>query len=444
MFKKTLLCIALGLASSAYAGSVSVYGIVDAGFDYTQTKYDTQAVINTKPASGAVKLNGLKLASGSHSHSRFGIKGEEVINPNLKVGFVLENGFSLMNGELDDHSKIFNREAMFYVDTAYGKLAAGRMGALSSGSGSFGVFGTLSNNFGGGWGKHLGLGKFGYVQDGVMDNTLTYQSPEFNGLTVYGQYSFNQQGDQAAKVAKNDRYLALGATYKRDKLTLVGVVDTIMYHNQPYEIREHSYVTGADTVSIKDTLIANRIALSVGGSYDFDVTKVYLSYQYAKHAKGAGVLTDKNFQTMYNEGEFANVASAAHPFASMITNVNKRIPMMIDNANGLDVHSLGIGLDTPVGNGVIKAHLGYMQAKTHNPYTGAHINGATFKVKAVGAALGYEHNLSKTTLLYTGVGFNRSKFELAGSANMFKFKLPFEARIKQTNYEAMLGLVHKF
>ena len=73
----------------------------------------------------------------------------------------------------------------------------GRVGALSAGVGSYNVvYGYTA--FGTGWGDTVGAKSLFNLGDrDRMDNTVTYVTPKFGGLTAYAQYSFNANGAEA-------------------------------------------------------------------------------------------------------------------------------------------------------------------------------------------------------------------------------------------------------
>lgn len=90
--QKTL--IALGLAAAltsfqAQAADVTLYGLVDYGF----------SLQHRTPVQGESDTT-FKMNSGMNSGSRFGMKGTEDLGNGMKVGFVLENGFSADSGAM--------------------------------------------------------------------------------------------------------------------------------------------------------------------------------------------------------------------------------------------------------------------------------------------------------------------------------------------------------
>lgn len=104
------------------------------------------------------------------------MKGTEDLGNGLKVGFVLENGFTADDGKMDNSDRLFGRESNLFVTGAFGTLSFGRVGQLASSNGSYGLLGRVSP-FSSGWGDSIGT-KFvtanGWTR---FDNTVTYVTP---------------------------------------------------------------------------------------------------------------------------------------------------------------------------------------------------------------------------------------------------------------------------
>ena len=93
MFKKTLAAAAVlgAFAGSAFAADVTLYGVIDYGFNYQHVDTD---------AANADASDSFRMMSGQNSGSRFGLKAQEDLGNGLQVGFVLENGFDADDGLL--------------------------------------------------------------------------------------------------------------------------------------------------------------------------------------------------------------------------------------------------------------------------------------------------------------------------------------------------------
>lgn len=114
--KKTLAALAVlgAFAGSAMAADVTLYGLVDYGFSYEHVDGDTA----DKDAQDTFQMK-----SGQNSGSRFGLKGTEDLGNGLKVGFVLENGFTADDGKMDNSDRLFGRESNLFVTGAFGTLS---------------------------------------------------------------------------------------------------------------------------------------------------------------------------------------------------------------------------------------------------------------------------------------------------------------------------------
>lgn len=424
MFKKSLVAVALvGAVGMAQAADVQVYGAMDAGFTHERIKFSG----NFMEFGESVKEHSTKLASGKHTANRFGIKGTEAIDQNLKAGFVLEGGFDLLNGDMASKGKLFNRQADLFFEGDFGHLAFGRVGSLVSANGTYGVFGDIADNFGGGWGENTGAFKHAFSVNGRLDNAVTYVSPEIAGAKLFAQYSFAIEGKQEDKRKSNERYAAIGASYQLDKLALVTVFDKTFYKD--------GIIVYDDGANKKPRVSPDAWTLNFGGSYDFDVTKVFAAYQHAEHTKGLAGFTAKNLF------EGAKDMAEETPYFNL-----ERLEMTVDQAKGIKGNSFLIGADTPVLGGTLKLQAGYAKSKFNQAYSGSHFKGFQVKTTNWSLAAGYEYNLSKRTQVYGGAAYDRTKIKAGfdsftmGSVDVKNISGQF----KTHNYEFMMGLVHKF
>lgn len=380
MFKKSLVAVAvLGAAfCSAQAAEVQLYGLVDLGMNWTQQDKNGD------------KTDSFSMATGQNSGSRFGLKGTEDLGNGYTVGFVLENAFNADDGTLDKSGRLFHRESLLFVQSAWGELSFGRTGGLDAGTGRYNLMGSGASAFGTGWdqvgnstGILLGTGD-------RMDNTITYKSPNFAGFNVYAQVSLKKDnkaediddtgtGDSAVDGAEGssdaDRYYAVAATYG------AGALQTGLVVSQT----DYSRYTVNHNVENDDT------ALVVSGfvNYDFGMIKPMLAAQYWDGAL-EGNTTKSTFRSPLTKG-----------------------------------YGVIVGATAPVLGGTVKATLGY------NDYEEVVADGDDGNNWMVG--LGYEYPLSKRTFVYTAAGYKEAKTETKGGV---------ESKDKTT--EVMFGMVHKF
>lgn len=375
MFKKTLAAAALlgAFAGSAVAADVTLYGVVDYGLQYTHVdsdKANTDAVDN------------FQLSSGNQSGARFGLKGSEDLGNGVKAGFHLENGFSADTGSLAQNSRLFGREARLFVNGAFGEVAFGRMGMLGSANGTYGLLGNLSP-FGASWVGAVEYSTY-YVGGIRADNTVTYKTPTFAGVTVYAQYSFETNTKQEENLkategkASANRYYALGATYKAAGFDLAAVVDSYNW---------------SSTFTKKDADLDDGLSVTLGGSYDFEVAKVFLSGQYFDNMIG----NDKSQPN--SDPVDAGKSDSFYSFSSYF-----------GNQNPIEGYALQAGVSAPVAGGTAMFAVGYTDAEEAN----SEADQAKVEFKRIGTSVGYTYSLSKRTNLYGVAAYYRDSVKNEG------------------------------
>ncbi|MCF0254541.1 MAG: porin, partial [Duodenibacillus sp.] len=219
--KKTLIALAAAslCCGAASAASVTLYGIADLGLTYNH--YDHKG--------DAGKSHTFSMESGQKNGSRWGLKGVEELGDGWTVGFVLEGGFNADDGTIGQNSRVFGRESQIFIDGPYGKIGFGRVGAISTDAGSYGLSDKI-NSFGTGWGNDQVIGSSHTVFASKplrLDNSITYVSPEFYGLKLHAQYSMknDSKADGTENKSDSDRYGALAATYQNGNFEALVLVD---------------------------------------------------------------------------------------------------------------------------------------------------------------------------------------------------------------------------
>lgn len=375
--KKTLIALAAATVAStgALAAQVEIAGIVDAGFAYN----------NVDTLAGGTDET-FTLDSGNHNGSRFIFKGSEELSAGYTVSFYLENGFSADDGSLGQSGRLFGRETRLSFETPYGTISMGRMGALSSGLGTYDIFQYMGDTFGGGWNYAIDINNW-FSRD-RYDNMLTLVSPTAAGFTGYFQYSFgtdvkSNQDDATPGERDKDRYAALGLTYENGPLSTALVLDTVL--RQQWK----------DGTAVNEDL-DDAMAVSFGIGYDFEFMKVTFGAQYGKNETtdfaldGNGVVDSKTGKAATADG-----------------------------------YTLGLGATFPLPCGSFHAavYYGNLEANTE----------AGESYKNFNIALGHEYPFSKTTFSYVGLGYKRAWSE-NGSTKLADEK----------TFTGMVGLVHKF
>ena len=347
MQKKIIALAVAGLVSGvAFAQTnVTVYGVIDQGYAYSSSN---------AAVSGTNKFSGLK--DGGLSGSRFGFKGEEALGNGLKAIFTMEYG-----KEADNDSTVANfytRQSFVGLTNNYGTLTVGRQYNAASDvygpNSSNGVVNAMPVNvFQGQNGSQI-RSQGGNAR---QDNVVKYVSPTFSGFSFRGSYAFGEDGkssgDATTSVGDDGRYSIVGS-----------------YANGPFGA-DLSYAGTSKTHSVylgntgKATTITSNLAnineWYIGGRYDFKVVKVYASYQ-----------------DMDNKTD--------------VTNANTGSKMW------------QVGLSAPVGaNGVAQFEYAEIRFDADNYKNVGTAANPTVRAdgKNKGFGIGYQHNLSKRTTLYT-------------------------------------------
>ncbi len=350
MFKKSLAAVAVlaAFAGSAYAADVTMYGRVDLGLRFTNTDADV---------AGQDDVSKFEMASGNYTGSRFGVKGEEDLGNGMKVGFVLENGFTADDGSFGTAGKLFDRQASLHLKGSFGEVAFGRMGIMNSTAGTFGIgqLSALETGWGSVGDQNLIWGAgFG----SRYDNMVTYATPEFAGAKVIAQYSFGKSdGTEVEGKPTTDRYAGIGATYNANNLALRLIVDTINKKSGPVTVAH----------DVDDT-----VRVTLGGSYDFGVVKPFLTASYFKDGK---------------VGAMAGVGGSA-------------------DGTVYDGYGVMLGANAPLFGGTLKATAGYLKAEEQNK---ADADAQDIDRFIVGA--GYEYKLSKRTVVYADAGYGQDDID---------------------------------
>lgn len=231
--KKTLLGLAMlaPLAGLVHAQSnVTIAGTVDGGVRY-QTNAD--AAGHSKISSGS---------NGYYSSNKLDFMGNEDLGGGNRVSFILESGFNLGTGQLDNTTNtLFSRQAFVQLDTAAGSLAAGRQYTISHDFilvfDPFGFHytplipltrassGTRFNN------DLKYIKSFGPVKLEV-ENSFGEAAGSYNQGSARGVGLMVDAGNLTFGAEINRRNIQVGTAYHNDNYYLVGVA----YNNGPLKI----------------------------------------------------------------------------------------------------------------------------------------------------------------------------------------------------------------
>ncbi|MFM0069219.1 porin [Paraburkholderia aspalathi] len=198
--KKTLIIAAIGASFAPVAqaqGSVTLYGLIDAGITYTNNQGGHRAWQET---------------SGSINGSRWGLRGSEDLGGDLKAIFTLENGFGINNGTLKQSGREFGRQAFV-------GLASDQFGAVTLGRQYDSVVNYLAplaltgTQYGGTLFAHP------FANDNLnnairINNSLKYSSANCGGVRFGALYGLSSAADSFA----NNRAYSIGGSYTYGRL----------------------------------------------------------------------------------------------------------------------------------------------------------------------------------------------------------------------------------
>ena len=429
--KKTLLAAALvaGFAGVAHAeSSVTLYGLVDAGYGYS----NIEAKGRGDYPNGKVSVRKFGVQSGVMNGNRWGLKGKEDLGNGTSAIFVLESGFDLGDGSASQAKSVYHK-VVVDVDAdgkpVYGTLKTkenrlfGRQAYVGLAGDSWGTF-TIGRQynaadtfvapidpFGTGGGLASATNVFGDSLSTRHDRVIKYVTPNFSGFQF------------GVGLVHDDTRTKYSGDFGSSKLTErnIGVTTGLGFTSGPLYLGASFDYIDSKTIVDGETQPRNKPkAWNVGGTYDFDVVKLHLMYggQNGGSIGGIGDLA---------EAPIKAIAS----FPSSMLNADAY------QGRGLRQHSWLAGLSAPVGDAG-KLMFSYAGNTVKNNWTknADENNGENIKVKSHNFALGYRHSLSKRTSVYGVATY--------GWANAKERENNFNGKVKTTATSAVVGLQHRF
>ena len=299
MQKKIIALAVAGLVSSvAFAqSSVTVYGILDAGFSSWSG--------NSERATG--------VSNGGMSTSRVGFMGEEALGNGLKATFQLETAAST-----DDPATGWggNRQANVGLTGNFGTVKLGVQPSLSDNwAGNVEVMGNLSP-------RNL-IGNTAGRFSNEKAQAVSYYSPIFSGLQLAALYGNKKETDNYKLTVGTDNgesaqnYYQVGANY----------------NNGPFNAALTYAYLADDGDGAQDW--------TIGGTYDFKVVKVFAGYERSADVGATGATTLLGARDLTNSewtvGVRVPVTTAGTISASYAKNSN--------DVNDTDVNAWLLGYD---------------------------------------------------------------------------------------------------
>ncbi len=401
--KKTLLAAALvtGFAGVAHAEtSVTLYGLVDAGIGYNQTK--------VKQGDAFEKTRDIGLINGVKNGNRWGLKGTEDLGNGTSAIFQLESGFDLGNGRSAQGGRLFGRKAVVGLSgDSWGTLTLGRQYNVAD------DFIAPIDPFGTGF-LQAGVtgGAFGDSPSARMDNSIKYMTPDFAGFKAavgYAGKNTKTTGEDAIGDYENrdtSNWITAGLSYDNGPISVAGTYDRFRSNASGYDDDGEPFETKGTTHM-----------WNIFGAYDFEVVKLHLGYGQIRGSVANDVVSAAGVGSVGLNGAL-----------SSFTDDMRLDGLEYTQTNGYRQQSWMAGLTAPVGDDG-KVLFSYQGNKSKN--TGEAFDGVKGKLHIF--SLGYVHNLSKRTNVYAIASYGTGKLKFEDTPNV---------KLKSTLVG--VGLQHRF
>lgn len=353
-FSAALLAFA-GFAQTAAAAEVTLYGQMDAGLVYK----------DSKGASPTFTMD-----NGVDVSTLWGIRGTEELGGDKYVRFVLESGFDtdtgkINNGHTNSSNDLFSREAALTIGSrAVGEVSFGRLAGFLGSTGTYAQWAAMGMNpMQSNAPDAALLGAFD--NSPIMDNTIIFKSRDMSGLTLLGLYS-NGTANETGEFSKDTHMYSLAAGYKRADLSISAVWQMQTYPNS------------ASSTYSEDAKPTHIFFLGAGKTFgDFRILAAYEHVENARRVFGG-----------------PNILSVAKFFGEDKIN-GRTLDQRSDK--GFRVDSFSLGGFTHVGAGTLHASVKVARAEWRGDKVA---EGYDTDGTRVVYATRYSYPLSKRTALY--------------------------------------------
>lgn len=370
MQKKFIALAVAGLVSGAAFAqtNVTVYGVVDIGYQYSK--------------SDDLKFSGL--ADGGLSGSRIGFRATEALGNGLSVLANIELG--LKADAFNGTSPLTNLRAST-VGLSHANLGTVLLGRKYSPAAEY-ISKGFSSDVSVVYPSNTLQGEFATLNtSNRWDNGIFYTTPNWGGFEVKAAYAFGEvvkstTGLSNAKTSVNGDTSDAGrfgvaARYNNGPVDVVAMYQMIQ--------KNDSLKTDLTSQSLDD----GNSGWSIGGSYDFKVVKAFASYQKEtdKRAKG----TVGTYSVTAKDGLVSQTTYAEQDFDKTLWSVGVTVPV------------------TAAGKVIVE----YVNFKVED-----NMKTSAADQKSTGWGVGYEHAFSKRTTGYAAVSRitnnENSKFAFGG------------------------------
>ena len=300
--KKSLLAVAAmgAFASAAQAqSSVTVYGLLDVGFQGFTSRAPTSATNSTNVTTNATRFSG----EGAQSTSRLGFRGREDLGGGTAAFFTAEFGLVPTDATLSGNGNggLFNRQTFVGLSQkGWGQFAVGTQQTPVHNAVIRTDPGQVNNMAGNviyAVGASTGSGETTQAYTVRLNQALTLQTERLAGFQVSAIYNNNNSSTSAGQQGDNTAYGA-GINYQWKKLNIDGAWQTL---------KNSTFATGGGQTGVAlptgstNTAVAasaagaanagggftpaNPFGTSIGQTqmyagavYDFGILKAYVQY----------------------------------------------------------------------------------------------------------------------------------------------------------------------
>jgi len=262
-------------AAGGSSGSLTIYGIADAGVEVANYGQGVKT----------------RVQSGMGSASRLGFKGERGFGDDLNAYFQLEAGVSFDNGQNTGHSSNVSNPgagtassaapnttgvAVFSRNTFVG-LTSKRFGDLRFGRDYAPIYSITSASDPFTIGGATAFRLWSSAAASRFDNAIFYASPKLYGFQGKLAYSAGMENNSETGVGVTGGTPGNSATGPKDEGT--GLSASLAYNKGPLFLAGgYLNFQRTGTVTLPATENINRTAYNLAGTYDFGIVKLYGQY----------------------------------------------------------------------------------------------------------------------------------------------------------------------
>lgn len=233
----------------------------------------------------------------------------------------------------------------------------------------------MINAFGTSYGEFTAQASNVFSLAGQWDNMIAYETPDFAGFKLFTQYGMGSNDNE--NESSSNRFYSLGVTYNNGPFAGYFAVDSINYKTAKFSKGE--WPNNGDDID-------DSLTVTLGGSYDFDVVKIYLGAQYFDEVRlsslGGPICRANDVRDLGISG-----------FDLSINDIAK--------LKGYGISLLG---DAPLAGGRVMFGLGYVDADAADSLDKAlsqNIAGfRDFEIQRYVVSAGYSYPFSKRTDVY--------------------------------------------